>query len=84
MNKTDIVLDEAIKTHQDAPIILQPCKQALHFPAPPITAALSLILRLLGWSDEAPSIPYHVQPTSHPADRYHMPYRRLGVGVALW
>jgi hypothetical protein len=78
MNKTDVVLDEAIKTRQDAPTILEPCKQALHFPAPPITAELSLILRLLllsfGSSDEAQSIPHHVQPTSRPAGHYHMPY----------
>jgi len=38
MNIADVVLDNAIKANQDAPIILMPCKQALHFPTPTITA----------------------------------------------
>gem|GEM_PF-2705562 len=37
MKKTDIVLDKAIKLHQDKPIVLEPGKEALNFPVPLIT-----------------------------------------------
>lgn len=53
MNKTYVVLDEAIKTNQDAAIILKPGKQPLHFPAPPVTARFPSILGLLLFSLEA-------------------------------
>lgn len=47
MNKTDVVLDKAVKTNQDTAIILKPGKPSLHFPAPSVTAEFSPILRLL-------------------------------------
>lgn len=47
MNKADVVLDNAIKPNQDAPIILEPCKQSLNFPAPTITVEFPSILGLL-------------------------------------
>lgn len=46
MNKTDVVFDKAFKPNQDAPTILEPGQQPLHFPASTITVEISRVLGL--------------------------------------
>ena len=47
MNKADVVLNKALKTDQDAAIILEPVKQSLHFPSSSITVKLTPSLGFL-------------------------------------